>query len=169
MPRLAVHTIEDQLLRKLLTIPPLSNRADGPERRACRAFMRDGRVIDHVIFMEDVISQYLGSAAFPYFIDVAEVTNVDSSPDVTPPEALQRLYQCPQLAMSYLHFKLAFRDGRVLRCSSGPGVEFLGLPDGFLARDIADVIPLDRDQYAPGAHNADVVRMTCLYDLPVSA
>ena len=71
--------------------------------------------------------------------------------------------------MSYLHFKLVFRDGRVLRCSSGPCVEFLSLPDGFLARDIMDVIPLGRDQYEPGAHNADLVQMTCLYELPVSA
>ena len=137
-------SLPTDLSSQLMSVEPSSPRYF-LEFRPCRAFLKDGSVVEHVIFAQ--AEAYVKSWGIWPEDDrkkrsllVEDVVRIVESPVRLPAVFANRLYAAGETSMGGLRFDLVLNTGQCLPCGTGGVVDFVELPPTVHPDMIVDVI-----------------------------
>ena len=122
------------LWRQLSVIP--SSTACGQRQYPCGARLKDGTIIDRVLFLEEAHGLYNRS-----WVPLESIAEVWDSPLRMPVHLAQKLYAAGESGMGYLIYRAITNTGQEFVNLTGSIVDFPGLPEGVMGTDIVDVYP----------------------------
>lgn len=139
------------------------------EYRPCRVRLRTGEWRDRVYVVEAMpYIRYWGVWPWEdrgkHYVALEDVADIEESPTRMPRNLASRLYAAGESGMGYFIFKIVLADGRQVACLTGGAVEWVDLPAGIAAEDIAAVIPHGgREEEARGEISRGAAYAWCLY------
>jgi hypothetical protein len=136
--------ITRELLGQLRAIEP--SRDGSLEYRPCIVTLTDGRDIDcvYVVPFDDYIKVWGVTPEQDESkrgLRIEEIASIRESPSRLPAKLANQIYAAGESGMGYCTFTLEFRDGVAQRYTTGNAVDFVPLPEGKHAKDIAKVVP----------------------------